>query len=52
MPTGPNGTPVPAFLSSDPHAVVSTGPLEVPRVFEDEHRRRRDEDLDVPDFLK
>ncbi|WP_298459700.1 cell division protein FtsZ [uncultured Cellulomonas sp.] len=52
VPTGPNGTPVPAFLASDPHAVVSTGQLEVPRVFEEEQRRRRDEDLDVPDFLK
>ncbi|WNB84850.1 cell division protein FtsZ [Cellulomonas sp. ATA003] len=52
VPTGPNGTPVPSFLSFDPHTVVSTGGLEVPRVFEDEQRRRRDEDLDVPDFLK
>jgi len=52
VPTGPNGTPVPAFLASDPHAVVSTGQLEVPRIFEEEQRRRRDEELDVPDFLK
>jgi cell division protein FtsZ len=52
VPTGPNGTPVPAFLSSDPHAVTATGQLEVPRIFEEEQRRRRDEDLDVPDFLK
>ncbi len=52
VPTGPNGTPVPAFLSSDPHTPSSTGQLEVPRVFEEDHRRRRDEDLDVPDFLK
>jgi cell division protein FtsZ len=50
--TSPNGTPVPAFLSSDPHAVTTTGQLEVPRIFEEEQRRRRDEDLDVPDFLK
>jgi cell division protein FtsZ len=52
VPTGPNGTPVPTFLASDPHAGTSTGQVEVPRIFEDDQRRRRDEDLDVPDFLK
>jgi cell division protein FtsZ len=52
VPTGPNGTPVPAYLAAEPQQGSSTGQLEVPRVFEDDHRRRRDEDLDVPDFLK
>ena len=51
VPSSPHGTPVPAFLSSDAHAATATGQLEVPRIFE-EDRRRRDEDLDVPDFLK
>ncbi len=59
VPTGPHGTPVPAFLASEVHASqggssagVSPSNVEVPRVFEDDRRRRRDEDLDIPDFLK
>jgi cell division protein FtsZ len=51
VPTGPGGTPVQTYLPSDP-TVVSTGQVEVPRMYEDDPRRRRDEDLDVPDFLK
>ncbi|SDC72823.1 cell division protein FtsZ [Sanguibacter gelidistatuariae] len=45
------GGQVPAFLSTDPDAVLRTGQLEVPRIFDEEPRRRVDE-LDVPDFLK
>jgi cell division protein FtsZ len=58
VPTGPNGTPVPAFLASEVHGSQAGSPVgvpsnvEVPRVFEDDRRRRRDEDLDIPDFLK
>jgi cell division protein FtsZ len=42
---------VPAFLPSEPGA-AATSPLEVPRIFEEEVARRKDDDLDVPDFLK
>jgi cell division protein FtsZ len=40
---------VPAFLSTEQPA---TSQLEVPRIFEEEVARRKDDDLDVPDFLK
>ena len=43
---------VPAFLSTDPDAVLRTGQLEVPRIFDEEAPRRRVDELDVPDFLK
>ncbi|WP_066463431.1 cell division protein FtsZ [Sanguibacter suarezii] len=43
---------VPAFLSTDPDAVLRTGQLEVPRIFDEETPRRRVDELDVPDFLK
>ena len=43
--------PVPAFLSGRP--AHSTAPLEVPPVLDEEPvRRSKDEDLDVPDFLR
>ena len=47
-----NNIPVPAFLASDPDGVRGTGQLEVPRIFEDESARRKEEELDIPDFLK
>jgi cell division protein FtsZ len=40
---------VPAFLAPDQ---AGAGQLEVPRIFEEEVARRKDDDLDVPDFLK
>jgi cell division protein FtsZ len=40
---------VPAFLSPDQ---AGTSQLEVPRIFEEEVARRKEDDLDVPDFLK
>jgi cell division protein FtsZ len=43
-------TDVPAFLT--PAQAAATGQLEVPRIFEEEVARRREDDLDVPDFLK
>lgn len=42
---------VPAFLG-DADGPQATGQLEVPRVFEEETPRRRNDDLDIPDFLK
>lgn len=42
---------VPAFLTTE-QAAEQTGHLEVPRIYEEEVARRRDDDLDVPDFLK
>ncbi len=52
-PVGPDqqqqASDVPAFLSPDQ---AGTSQLEVPRIFEEEVARRRDDDLDVPDFLK
>ena len=51
---GVNGAP--AAPSPAPSADSPAGPptqgLEVPRVFDSEPRRRRDDDLDVPEFLK
>ena len=46
--------PVPAFLASNPDGAREngTGQLEVPRIFEEERARRKDDELDVPDFLK
>jgi cell division protein FtsZ len=41
---------VPAFLTPDQAA--GTSQLEVPRIFEEEVARRKEDDLDVPDFLK
>ena len=40
---------MPAFLSPDQ---AGTSQLEVPRIFEEEVARRKEDDLDVPDFLK
>ncbi|MET0433141.1 MAG: cell division protein FtsZ, partial [Cellulomonas sp.] len=40
---------VPAFLTPDQ---AGTSQLEVPRIFEEEVARRKEDDLDVPDFLK
>jgi len=53
-PVGPDDEPrrtsdVPAFLTPDQ---AGTSQLEVPRIFEEEVARRKDDDLDVPDFLK
>lgn len=46
------GEGVPAFLSAE-QAAARTAQLEVPpRIYEEEVQRRRDDDLDVPDFLK
>ncbi|MEV7973111.1 cell division protein FtsZ [Cellulomonas sp. NPDC089187] len=46
------GEGVPAFLSQE-QAAERTAQLEVPpRIYEEETSRRRDDDLDVPDFLK
>ncbi|MDM8085837.1 cell division protein FtsZ [Cellulomonas cellasea] len=45
--------PVPTFLASEPVAPApSTGQLAVPQIFEEDHSRRANEELDVPDFLK
>ncbi|NMR20604.1 cell division protein FtsZ [Cellulomonas fimi] len=64
QPAAPSRTPVaepsearlPAFIATDPgFAPVPapvTGQLEVPRIFEEEVARRREDDLDIPDFLK
>jgi len=41
--------PVPAFLAGRPSA---PSPLEVPPVIDEEPARRKDEELDVPDFLR
>jgi cell division protein FtsZ len=51
-PVGPDdeSSDVPAFLTPD--ASTSTSQLEVPRIFEEEVARRKEDDLDVPDFLK
>ncbi|HLR28136.1 MAG TPA: cell division protein FtsZ [Ruania sp.] len=46
--TAPTPEPAPAEQS---RPAQQTGPVEVPRVF-DEEPRRHDDDLDVPDFLK
>jgi len=46
--TAPTPEPAPAEA---PRPAQQTGPVEVPRVF-DEEPRRHDDDLDVPDFLK
>lgn len=51
-PAEPATGTVPAFLSTEPDAGGRTGPLEVPRIFDEEPARRRFEELDVPDFLK
>jgi cell division protein FtsZ len=52
-PVGPDdeqqASDVPAFLSPD---AAGTSQLEVPRIFEEEVARRKEDDLDVPDFLK
>jgi len=51
QPTPPSVPPsgeVPAFLS----APSPTAPLEVPPVIDEEPVRRKDEDLDVPEFLR
>nr|WP_276582464.1 cell division protein FtsZ [Cellulomonas sp. RIT-PI-Y] len=46
------GEGVPAFLTPE-QATERTAQLEVPpRIYEEEVQRRRDDDLDVPDFLK
>ncbi|GIG25143.1 cell division protein FtsZ [Cellulomonas denverensis] len=46
------GEGVPAFLSAE-QAAERTSQLEVPpRIYEEEIQRRRDDELDVPDFLK
>jgi len=42
--------PVPAFLAGS--AQSPTAPLEVPPVLEEEIARRKEEDLDVPEFLR
>jgi len=42
--------PVPAFLAGS--APSPSAPLEVPPVLEEEIQRRKDEDLDVPEFLR
>ncbi|MDQ2623533.1 MAG: cell division protein FtsZ [Actinomycetota bacterium] len=42
--------PVPAFLAGS--APSPTAPLEVPPVLEEEIARRKEEDLDVPEFLR
>ena len=45
----PAPEPVPAYAGSEGGA----RPLEVPRVFDEEPpRSRREEDLDIPDFLR
>lgn len=51
-PAEPTTEQVPAFLSTDPDANPATGALEVPRIFDEEPPRRRNDDLDIPDFLK
>ena len=56
LPTQPSvpdqpGSPVPAFGSANPDSGRGNG-LEVPRIFEDESGRRKEDELDVPDFLK
>ncbi len=45
--SGSNGTPAEERPAGPP-----TQGLEVPRIFDEVPRRRRDDDLDVPDFLK
>lgn len=47
----PAHSPEPAPVEPVRPAHQQTGPVEVPRVFEEESRRQED-DLDVPDFLK
>ncbi|MFD1504111.1 cell division protein FtsZ [Georgenia yuyongxinii] len=48
----PVAEPVPAFIGADGE-FPRTRSFEVPRVFDEEPvRARRDEDLDIPDFLK
>ncbi|GAA4286810.1 cell division protein FtsZ [Georgenia daeguensis] len=42
---------VPAFIGEDGQPRQQRS-FEVPRVFDEEPARRRDEDLDIPDFLK
>ncbi|UFU05118.1 cell division protein FtsZ [Ruania halotolerans] len=44
--------PEPATTVGDGGQHGAANPLEVPRVFDEEPRNRREEDLDVPDFLK
>ena len=52
-PAAPAAAPVPVFLASEaPAPAPSTGQLEVPQIFEEDHSRRGAEELDVPDFLK
>ncbi|MPV37691.1 hypothetical protein GB881_11685, partial [Georgenia subflava] len=47
-----NGNGVPAFIGEDGRPKQQRD-FEVPRVFDEEPARaRRDEDLDIPDFLK
>ncbi|MEE6274062.1 cell division protein FtsZ [Georgenia sp. MJ206] len=49
---GGNGAQVPAFLGEDGEP-ARTRSFEVPRVFDEEPvRARREEDLDIPDFLR
>src|SRR5699024_5190761 len=50
-PAAPAGEPAAASADS-PDAGPPTQGLEVPRIFDEVPRRRRDDDLDVPDFLK
>ena len=45
------GGGVPAFIGEDGQPRQARS-YEVPRVFDEEPARRRDEDLDIPDFLK
>jgi cell division protein FtsZ len=45
------GGGVPAFIGEDGQPRQQRS-YEVPRVFDEEPARRRDEDLDIPDFLK
>ncbi len=52
-PVAPAPAPAPTFLASEPTAPEpTTGQLAVPQIFEEDHSRRANEELDVPDFLK
>ncbi len=55
-PAPQNPEPVPAKVEAEPEPQTPANPptqgLEVPQVFEPESQRRRDDDLDVPEFLK
>ncbi|SED88004.1 cell division protein FtsZ [Ruania alba] len=48
----PAPAPEPAPVAGQSGQPPAANPLEVPRVFDEEPRNRREDDLDVPDFLK